>query len=131
MIDSDIVDSRAALGTRIDAAMQERGVSIRDLARKLEITYEHARRLARGEAVPSSYLLKAVCAYLKLPYEELQNIATSDRIRKKYGTLPLELTGKNPELDPIERAWPYLTDDQKKTLITLAQALVQQNTVGK
>jgi len=32
-------------------------------------------------------------------------LKTADKIQKDYGKIPLELAGKNAELDPIDRVW--------------------------
>jgi ribosome-binding protein aMBF1 (putative translation factor) len=40
----------------VSAKMEALGISIRDLAYKVDTTYEHIRRLVRGEAVPSKHL---------------------------------------------------------------------------
>jgi ribosome-binding protein aMBF1 (putative translation factor) len=117
----------AQLGEMVTEAMNAQGVSIRSLAESLDITYEHARRISRGEAVPSKFILKAVCSLLELDYKELERLATQDKIRKKYGEVSLVLAGKDPTLEPIERAWPKLTDDQKKDAITMITAWAKRN----
>jgi hypothetical protein len=39
----------------------------------------------------------------------------------KFGTIPLELSGKNPELEPLERVWNQLSQDYKADLIAQRQ----------
>jgi hypothetical protein len=59
--------------------------------------------------------------------KELDRIATADRIRIKFGTIPLELAGKNPELEPLERVTNYLSQDHKADLIAQAQTWAKRD----
>lgn len=102
------------VGEKINEAMESKGMSIRDLSVELGSTYEHVRKIVRGGAVPSKYMLTSICAALKLNPKEMEKLATADRIRHKFGKIPIELSGKNPEMEAIERAWPHLSEDHKK-----------------
>jgi len=115
------------LGSFLSSAMHERGLSIKDVAITLGITYEHIRRIVRGESVPSKLTLKAMCELVGADLSEAAKLATADRIRKKYGTVPIEIAGKKPSLEPMERVWDFLTKNQQQDLITMAQALAQRN----
>jgi transcriptional regulator with XRE-family HTH domain len=117
------------VGEIISNAMEEQGVSIRDLSVKLETTYEHVRRIVRGEGVPSKFLLKLICDHLGLEYREVEREAMTDRVERKFGgSLPPDILGKrNPELDPIERAWTNLTEEQKHDLVSMAKSWSQRN----
>ena len=68
---------------------------------------EHARNLVRGKAIPSKLMVQALADTLKMNKVELERLATADRIRAKFGKIPLELSGENPELEPLERVWQY------------------------
>ena len=88
--------------------MERKGFSIRALSEKLKTTYEHVRSIVRGNVVPSRYILRELAEVLDINLKELERVTTADKIRVKFGKIPLELSGKNPELEPLERAWPYL-----------------------
>lgn len=107
--------------------MEEQGVSIRDLSERLGITYEHIRRLVRGEGVPSRFVLKMICDELKMDFHESEKLATADKIRKKYGTIPLELSGKKPGMESIERAWDKLTPTQQIDATTMIVGWAKRN----
>jgi transcriptional regulator with XRE-family HTH domain len=115
------------LGEMVSEAMEQHGVSIRGMAEALDITYEHARRISKGESVPSKFILKAVCQLLGLDYKTVEKIATEDKIRKKYGEVSLVLAGKDPTLEPVERAWSKLTEDQKKDAIAMINSWAKRN----
>ena len=52
-------------------------------------------------------------------------LKTADKIQKDYGKIPLELAGKNAELDPIDRVRKYLSKQHKNDLITMVQTFAQ------
>jgi len=115
------------LAEAIKAGLDEKGVSILELATKTDLSYEHVRGIVRGERVPSRFVLKAICEYLKLPFAKLNEMANTDKMLAKYGDLPLTLAGKTPSLDPLEQVWGDLTSTQQKDLIDMARAWAKRN----
>lgn len=108
------------LAAMIVEKMDERGVTILDLAKKLDLSYEHTRRIVRG-MIPSRRMLKAICEELKLPYKQVLDLANADKITEKYGELPAVMAGKKPGMEPLERVWDDLNEDQQRDLIVIAQ----------
>jgi transcriptional regulator with XRE-family HTH domain len=117
----------ARTGELLTKRMAELKVSKRELAETVGTTYEYVRRMVNGDAVPSRLMVRPLAEALKINKEELDRIATADRIRIKFGTIPLELAGKNPELEPLERVWNYLSQDHKADLIAQAQAWAKRD----
>ncbi len=107
--------------------MRELKLSLRDVSTKVGTSYEHVRSIVRGIVVPSDAMAEALAGALKIKKEELQRVITADRIRVKFGTIPLELAGKNPELEPLERVWNHLSQDHKADLIAQAQAWAKRD----
>ena len=107
--------------------MQERGVSVRELAESLVLSYEHVRKIVRGEAIPSKHLLRSVAELLQLDLTELESLADVDKVRKKFPHFPTGMLAKNPELEPIERFWDVLTPEQRQDLAMLAQRWAGRN----
>ena len=114
-------------GEVLTERMQELKLSIADLAEKVGTSYEHVRNVAKGNAVPSKLMVRALADALKIKADELDRIVTADRIRVKFGTIPLELAGKNPELEPLERVWNHLSQEHKADLIAQAQAWAKRD----
>ena len=110
----------------ISDRMDERGVTINQLAEKLDIVYEHTRRIVRGIVVPSKFVLKAICEELKLPYKELLDMAKEAKMMDEYGDVALKLAGKKPSMQPLERIWDDLTTEQQKDIISMAQGWVKR-----
>jgi len=107
--------------------MQELNLSIADLAAQVGTTYEHVRNIVKGNAVPSKFMVPALAEALKINRDDLERLATADRIRSKFGTIPLELSGKNPELEPLERVWNHLSAEHKADLIAQAKAWAKRD----
>lgn len=120
-------ESTTLIGSLISKHMAEKKMTIKDLAIAIDTTYEHVRRMVKGEALPSKFSLKEICRILKMDYKEAERAATADRITKKFGSIPLELSGKNPALAPVEKAWDSLTEDQQADVITMVQGWARRN----
>lgn len=114
-------------GEMLAGRMRELKLSLRDVSTKVGTSYEHVRSIVRGIVVPSDAMAKALAGALKIKKEELQRVITADRIRVKFGTIPLELAGKNPELEPLERVWNRLSRDHKADLIAQAEAWAKRD----
>jgi hypothetical protein len=65
-------------------------------------------------------MVQALADALRMNRGELERLATADRIRIKFGKIPLELSKKNPELEPLERIWKDLSEGHKGDLIVQA-----------
>lgn len=107
--------------------MGELGITINELAQLVDISYEHARRIVNVGGVPARPVLRLISRELNLDFHELDKMAAAANITKKYGSIPLELSGKNPELEPIERAWQHLTDQQKQDAIAMVKGWAKRN----
>jgi transcriptional regulator with XRE-family HTH domain len=114
-------------GEMLAGRMRDLKLSLRDVSTKVGTSYEHVRNIVRGNAVPSDAMAEALAEALKIKKEELRRVITADRIRVKFGTIPLELAGKNPELEPLERVWNHLSQDHKADLIAQAQAWAKRD----
>jgi len=93
--------------------MNQVDLTIRQLAQRTGLTYEHIRKLAKGEAHPSRLALQELCRVLQLELARMETLAVADRIEKKYGGIPHELAGHHPELSLLAPWWDMLTQEQK------------------
>lgn len=114
-------------GEMLAQKMREVKLSIRDVATKVGTSYEHVRSIVKGKVVPSDHMAQALAEVLKIKKSELERVVTADRIRRKFGTIPLEIAGKNPELEPLERVWNHLSKDHKADLIAQAEAWAKRD----
>jgi hypothetical protein len=111
----------------IAAGLAAKSFGINDLAKRVEISYEHARRAVRGESVPAKSALKEICRVLDLDYDRASRLADGAHLRSKYGMLPEELVTRPKGLEPIERVWQKLTINQKDDLVMMAQQWARRN----
>lgn len=118
---------KGGFAQRICEQMEKLELSITSVADQLGISYEHMRKICRGETFPSKFMLSPLGAILQLSEQELENLMVADKIRQKYGRIPTSISGKNPELEPLERIWPRLTESQKEELLVIARALTNWN----
>ena len=93
--------------------MNQLDFTIRQLAQRTGLTYEHIRKLAKGEAHPSRLALQELCRVLQLEPARMETLAVADRIEKKYGGIPHALAGRHPELSLLAPWWDMLTPQQK------------------
>lgn len=100
---------------------------VRRLSRELDLSYEYTRRTVRGETKPSKTVVQLLARHLQIPVDELMHAYNLDRIKEDYGTLPMEIAGKIPEMQPIEMVWEYLTDEHRAQLVALAQKWAEQD----
>ncbi len=107
--------------------MHQLDVTIRQLAERSGLTYEHIRKLAKGEAFPSRLALRQLCLLLRLDSGEMERLAVADRLEKKYGGIPHALAGKHPELSLLEPWWDRLTEQQKSSFRIQIKSVAESN----
>lgn len=114
---------------KLKARMEELDMSIINLSDATGATYEHVRRVAAGDSLPSPYFLRTVCGVIGLDFEEMNKVISADKVRTKYGkALPeLLMAGKDPSLAPVEKIWTKLKDEQKVAIIRQANQYIQEN----
>lgn len=115
------------LSELIAKRLEERGLSINELGVLVDITYEHARRIVNAGGIPSKAVLRLISQELGLDFHQMEKMATAASIMKKYGSIPLELSGKDPEMEPICKAWLHLTDQQKQDAIAMIKGWAKRN----
>jgi transcriptional regulator with XRE-family HTH domain len=116
---------------RLAQALAERmnhlDLTIRQLAERSGLTYEHIRKLVKGAAHPSSLALREVCGVLNLDVAAMERLAVADRIEKKYGGIPHALAGKHPELSLLAPWWDRLTQEQKEFFRIEIKSVAESN----
>lgn len=80
------------LSERLESRMKEKKIDLLRLSDKVGSTYEHVRKIMRGASFPSKYFLKILCEALDVDFEEAIMLLQVDKLRQRYGFIPLELT---------------------------------------
>jgi transcriptional regulator with XRE-family HTH domain len=118
------------LGQYLSDAMARAGLSIKELAERCDVSYEYIRRLVRGEGLPSKHMLRVIAAEVGADRKEVERLLVADSIRRDYGKVPLEISGKNPDAELFERHISELTPDQREALEAMLMMFVKQNRAG-
>lgn len=119
--------SAGRLARALAGRMNELELTIKDVAARSGLTYEHVRKLVKGEAYPSRLALRELCQVLKLESGEMNELAVADRLEKKYGGIPHALAGRHPELSLLERWWDLLTEEQKESFRIQIRSVAESN----
>lgn len=122
-----MAEQHSTVASLVSEAMDKKGLTIKDLAEKLDITAEHTRRIVRGLYTPNKVALKGICLVLDLPFDETYRIALSERIRKKYGVVADNLEVRPKGLEPIEKSWEFLTKAQQKDVVSMVTSWAANN----
>ncbi|HWR50959.1 MAG TPA: helix-turn-helix transcriptional regulator, partial [Bryobacteraceae bacterium] len=114
------------VGQAILDAMEEQGFDLRSLSLRLDITYEHLRRITRGEGVPSNFVLAQISDTLNLDFKRLHELAFADRVRRRYGIdRANQQTGVPLTVLPLLRVWGYLDALEQHAVIALAETFAK------
>lgn len=122
-----IAKSEGRLARALSARMAEVGATLRGLSGRTGLTYEHVRKLVKGEAYPSKLALREVCAALNLDAGKMEALAIADRVERKYGGIPHALAGKHPELSLLAPWWDQLTPEQKESFCVQIKSVAEAN----
>jgi transcriptional regulator with XRE-family HTH domain len=115
----------------MQASMKERGVTLVDVARAAGVSYEHARRLARGLTPPSHALTEVLSRVLGFNAADAWDAAQSDRLLKKFG-LQLERTvsnGEHPRIHECSKMLIALTPVQYQAVLSILRGFAGHQTV--
>ena len=119
--------SAGRLARALAERMNEMDLSIKDVASSSGLTYEHVRKLVKGEAYPSRLALRELCRVLTLDHPQMDELAIADRLEKKYGGIPHALAGRHPELSLLAQWWDMLTDEQKDSFRIQIRSVAESN----
>ncbi len=120
------MDVKGNFGNALAAAVDKKGVSLRELAELLDVTYEHLRKLIRSEALPSSYLLRDVCKHLGLNLADMEEAVIRDKMAKQYSAGALsKVMKRNPRMARLEPLVPLLSDAEYETVLAMIRGLVR------
>jgi hypothetical protein len=105
---------------RIREAMAEKNISIRDLARHIQSSYENTRFIIHGRRRLPEPITRLVCEYLEIKPEEVDRLRTFDELNH-------QASSQIPSFTPMERFWGYLTDEHRQDLVCLARRWAGQD----
>jgi transcriptional regulator with XRE-family HTH domain len=115
-------------GLLMQASMKERGMTLVDVAKAAGISYEHARRLAKGLTPPSRALTEVVSRLLGFDAGHAWDAAQSDRLHKKFGIqLDRTASGKgHPRVEECRNMLIALTPVQYQAVLSILRGFAGQ-----
>jgi transcriptional regulator with XRE-family HTH domain len=116
---------KGRFGNMFAQAIQQKGLSLRDLAVKTDYTYEQMRKLYLGTSAPSQLLVKELSKILGMNAEQAQQAATEDKMERRYGAKGLKALGRDPRLAALDAVAALLSDQDLQTVVTVARGLVK------
>lgn len=103
--------------------MEAKKLAPREVAAKVNWSFEHIRKLCNSEAFPSKPLQKALADILEIDQAEFEKQVNADRWREKYGKIP---TSTAQSEHPIFTVWDDLSREQQTTLLCMARCMAKQ-----
>jgi hypothetical protein len=110
--------------TAFEARMAELGISAKELANRCSVTYEHIRKLIRGQCLPSPECLQRLSVALDVNEQEMLCRVETDRAVFKFGDAAWEAWGVNPRMGVFYMLFPVLTRPEQDFVLRQLQGLV-------
>lgn len=120
---------KTEVAAKLQKEMNERELSIMDIRQIADVKYESARRVVRGDSSPSLPVLRLLSDFFGWDWEESQAMVLRDRERIRHGDLLDISHGSDPDMERISRAWPLLTAQQRRLVMTQIATYVGNNRV--
>lgn len=107
--------------------MNELDLTVKRVAERTGLSYEHIRKLINGVAYPSKLALRELCRVLSLDLNRMETLLVADHVEEKYGGIPHALAGKHPELSLLAQSWDLLTPEQKDSFRIQIKSVAEAN----
>lgn len=109
----------AGLGIILQKRLSEMKTNPRQLSFELGYAYDHIRKVYNGEEFPGKTLLKKICTFTNLDYEEMLILVEIDKALDKGW---VKLLGEDDSaLMDLKRYWSHLKEYDKQEIIDLAR----------
>jgi len=107
-----------------EARMVELGISAKDLSTRSSVTYEHIRKLIKGQCLPSPVCLRKLSAALDMNEKEMLGSVEKDRAVFRFGDAAWEAWGLNPRVGTFYMLFPVLTRPEQNFVVRQARGLM-------
>lgn len=114
------------LNARLVRTMNERNMSVRELAGAVGVTSEHIRKILVGDCLPSDSILERLCEALLLSSREMRQRVAKDKMIKRYGDALWSVCGLDPKLATLYIVVPLLSKEEWTFMRTVVRALASQ-----
>ena len=115
-------------GGLLQRTLESKQITMVELSKQADITYEHARKLVNSLAYPSKYLAEKLCKLLEMNHQEVADAIMADKMKRSYGdAATLRMANKPPRVEAIERYLSNLTPEQFDTVKDLLRVMDSKN----
>lgn len=118
---ADVV--RIAMKTTENATGEQ--LTLRDLSRRLNYSYEHLRKILKGEPVVSQEFNQQLCDLLGLDAPKMWSLMTREKVAKRFKGVPMPLRPPSDEF--FAENWSRLTPENVETLRQMMEAMLVMN----
>jgi hypothetical protein len=121
------------VGRFIQSEMNRRGWSLRDAVamaakkNKKPFSYEHLRKIIKGNTDPSAHILEMVAKTFEIEPSVLLNMHHRATITRKYGKDYLDAMDVTPGMYELDSLMKGLLPSQREMVIVQIKALVEGN----
>jgi transcriptional regulator with XRE-family HTH domain len=102
--------------------VERKGISLSELASRIDYSYEQMRKLWQGKSSPSPLLVKELSKQLDIDLKTAQAAVAADRAARAFPGV--EIGTSDARLAPLTAVAGLLDERELATLITVAQGLV-------
>jgi hypothetical protein len=95
-------------------------LTIRQLEKELDYSYEHIRKVVQGEPVVSRLLNDKLCDILLLNRDAMWDLAQKEKMERKFGPEIIAMSAPDSSLQTL---WSQLSKESKKRVANLVRAL--------
>lgn len=120
------MEAHGRFGQMLAAAIQKHNMSLRDLAVKMDYTYEQMRKVWINTTSPSKALLREMCRLLGMDIKKAEQAVAADRMERKYGQAGFSVMGRDPRLLDIEEMLPQLSKPEWDMFVSQIRGFVHQ-----
>lgn len=120
------MEARGRYGQLFAAAVQKKDLSLRDIAAKLDYSYEQIRKFYIGTSFPSKLALKELCKMLDINEREAEKAVAGDRMERKYGASAYNVLGRDPRTAQLESLLPQLNNQEWDMFVSQLRGYVHE-----
>lgn len=101
------MDADGRFGNLFKTTANEKDISLEDVAKHLDYSYEQMRKLVQNRSLPSPEVLRTICKFTGMDRVAAEQAVIVDKMERDYGIDALyAAVGKNPRLADVD---PYLS----------------------
>ena len=102
---------------KLKDSMVRFNLSQQSTAARLGCSYEHVRKMVRGECWPSQELLRKLCSIFEWEIKAIEKLRRLDDARRRFGPTFWTVLGKDPRAEPFYILWPYLSREERNIMV--------------